>query len=134
MRLAILVVVSSVTASAAMMPKIHAVQTGEKSLQSGQITIALPPGHGFTNAARHLVTLSPDGTRVVYVANNRLYQRAVDGLEAVPLPGVVGTGARNPFYSPDGRWIGFWEDRQLKKISAWGALPWFCAPPRIHKA
>jgi eukaryotic-like serine/threonine-protein kinase len=123
MRLAILVVVSSVTASAAMMPKIHAVQTGEKSLQSGQITIALPPGHGFTNAARHLVTLSPDGTRVVYVANNRLYQRAVDGLEAVPLPGVVGTGARNPFYSPDGRWIGFWEDRQLKKISAWGGAP-----------
>jgi eukaryotic-like serine/threonine-protein kinase len=102
---------------------IGGVQTVKKPPESAQITIALPAGHGFTNAARHLVTLSPDGTRIVYVANNRLYQQAVNGREAVPLPGVVGTGARNPFYSPDGRWIGFWQDRQLKKVPATGGIP-----------
>jgi eukaryotic-like serine/threonine-protein kinase len=88
-----------------------------------QVTIALPTSHVFTNAGRHLVALSPDGGEVVYVANNRLYKRAIDGREAVLVPGVVAAGARNPFYSPDGRWIGFWQDRQLKKISSIGGIP-----------
>lgn len=123
MRPVILVLVSSLTASGPILPKYRSVQAVDTLPQSAQIAIALPPGHGFTNPARHFVTLSPDGTRVVYVANNRLYQRAVDGLEAMPLPDVVGTGARNPFYSPDGRWIGFWQDRQLKKISTSGGAP-----------
>ena len=50
MRVLIVVVVASV---------IGDVQTVKKPPRSALITIALPAGHGFTNAARHLVTLSP---------------------------------------------------------------------------
>ena len=30
---------------------------------------------------------------------------------------------RSPFFSPDGQWIGFWQDGQLKKISITGGSP-----------
>ena len=117
MRILTVIVVASVVGSAA--PP----RDGSRARRvDSQTTIALPPGHVFTNAARHVVALSPDGTRVVYVANNRLYHRSIDAGEASPVPGVE-PGARNPFYSPDGRWIGFWQDRQLKKVSTAGGIP-----------
>jgi eukaryotic-like serine/threonine-protein kinase len=89
-------------------------------------TIALPQGDRLTNAGRHLVAVSPDGTRLVYAANDRLYLQSLNGGDATPIAGVGGAdGARpaNPFYSPDGGWIGFWQDRQLKKISLTGGMP-----------
>jgi eukaryotic-like serine/threonine-protein kinase len=93
---------------------------------SGRVTIPLPQGDRLTNAGRHLVAVSPDGTRLVYAANDRLYLQSLNGGDATPIAGVGGAdGARpaNPFYSPDGGWIGFWQDRQLKKISLTGGLP-----------
>ena len=98
----------------------------ESQSPSGGTTIALPLGTRLTNAGRHLVAVSPDGTRLVYAANNRLYLQSLDGGDATPIAGIGGTdGVRpaNPFYSPDGRWIGFWQDRQLKKISLTGGTP-----------
>ena len=60
-----------------------------------RLAILLPEGGDyFTNFARHLVALSPDGTRLVYAANNRLYLRALDKLDAAPVPGIEGTGPR----------------------------------------
>ena len=51
------------------------------------------------------VVVSPDGTRVVYVSDDRqLYVRQIDQHEAVPLRGGVGI---NPFFSPDGNSVGF---------------------------
>jgi len=81
------------------------------------------------------VTLSADGTRIVYVAGDRaqLMVRALDKLEATPVPGVE--NARAPFLSPDGRWIGFFERLDegvttgpvgrgvLKKVSTSGGPP-----------
>jgi hypothetical protein len=104
---------------------ISAASVGSQPL-SGRITIPLPQGDRLTNAGRHLVALSPDGTRLVYAANNHLYLQSLNGGDATPIAGVGGAdGARpaNPFYSPDGRWIGFWQDRQLKKISPTGGVP-----------
>ncbi len=91
-----------------------------------RFTITLPTGEQFSNAGRHLVALSPDGTHVAYVANSRLYIRAMDQLEAVPIRGTEGTSntaGRSPFFSPDGQWIGFWHDGQLKKASMTGGSP-----------
>ena len=67
--------------------------------------------------------LSPDGTRIVYVVNEasgsrRLYLRALDQLQAAPLYGTE--GGRDPFFSPDGEWIGFFATGALKKISVHG--------------
>ena len=62
----------------------------------------------------------------MYVANARLYLRAMDQLEAVPIRGTEGNGnmaGRSPFFSPDGQWIGFWQDGQLKKVSITGGSP-----------
>jgi len=67
--------------------------------------------------------ISRDGTRLVYVSGSdrKLMVRAIDRLDAVPLGNV--TGARNPFLSPDGQWVGFFvgvSSTELKKISMTG--------------
>ncbi len=67
--------------------------------------------------------LSPDGTRLAFVASGadqkqRLYFRSLDQLQASVLPGTE--NVRDPFFSPNGEWIGFFADGKLKKISAQG--------------
>jgi serine/threonine-protein kinase len=50
----------------------------------------------------------------------------MDQLEAMPVGGTEGAGnmaGRSPFFSPDGQWIGFWQDGQLKKASVAGGAP-----------
>jgi Tol biopolymer transport system component len=48
----------------------------------------------------------------------RLWVRDLDTLAARELSGT--DGASQPFWSPDGQWIGFYADRQLKKIAVTG--------------
>ncbi len=66
--------------------------------------------------------LSPDGRRVAFVAGSdarpQLWIRPLDSFEAQPLPGTEGAGF--PFWSPDGRYIGFFTNGKLKKIEASG--------------
>jgi serine/threonine protein kinase len=83
----------------------------------------LPEGQQFAST-RPLVAVSPDGSRLVYVANQQLYLRAMDTLEASPIPGTNETPTA-PFFSPDGQWIGYWSltDGQLKKIALSGGAP-----------
>jgi eukaryotic-like serine/threonine-protein kinase len=50
-----------------------------------------------------------------------LYVRPIDRLDAARLAGTE--GAASPFFSPDGRWIGFFADGKLKKIAADGGSP-----------
>jgi serine/threonine protein kinase/Tol biopolymer transport system component len=68
------------------------------------------------------VALSPDGTHLAYVASQggsqQLYLRMMDTLEAKSIPGTE--GAVNPFFSPDGQWVGFFGDGKLKKVSISG--------------
>jgi serine/threonine protein kinase/Tol biopolymer transport system component len=96
------------------------------SLPLTRFAIPLPPGERFTSVGRHLVALSPDGHHIVYSANRRLYLRAMDQLEAVPLRGTEGSeeeAGRSPFFSPDGQWVGFWQAGYLKKVSITGGSP-----------
>ncbi len=65
------------------------------------------------------VTLAPDGTRLVYVSQNRLFMRRLDQPRASELPGTE--GAFDPFFSPDGQWVAFFTPGNLKKITAEGA-------------
>ena len=66
--------------------------------------------------------ISPDGTRIVYVANNQLYTRTIDQIEATAVRGTEGDAAQ-PFFSPDGEWVGFWTGGQLKKVAVSGGAP-----------
>jgi serine/threonine-protein kinase len=45
----------------------------------------------------------------------------MDHLDATPLAGT--DEARNPFFSPDGQWIGFFADGKLQKVSVSGGAP-----------
>ena len=73
----------------------------------------------------HPVAISPDGTRVVYVTHvggeTRLMVRAIDQLDPVSIGGIA--NASSPFFSPDGRWIGYFTGAfggELKKVSIIG--------------
>ncbi len=84
--------------------------------------LTLPPGDSFTGTGRHLVALSPDGTRFVYGANEQLYLREMDQLEAALIRGSD-VNPRSPFFSPDGQWVGFYADGNLRKVSVTGGAP-----------
>ncbi len=63
--------------------------------------------------------ISRDGTRLVYVARVRegtlLFARDLTTDETRALPGTE--GAFFPFFAPNGQWIAFFADGQLKKVS-----------------
>jgi eukaryotic-like serine/threonine-protein kinase len=77
------------------------------------------------DAAAPALAISPDGTHLAWSAcattGCRLYLRAVDRLDVSPVPGTE--DAHAPFFSPDGRWIGFFADGRLKKVSLGGGAP-----------
>jgi len=70
------------------------------------------------------LALSPDGRSLVYraggsnTAGSPLMVRAIDRLDAQPVADV--NNAYAPFFSPDNRWIGFFENTDLKKVSIAG--------------
>jgi serine/threonine-protein kinase len=69
------------------------------------------------------LAVSPDGSLLVFSARNQqgiqqLYARRLGELQAAPLAGT--TNARDPFFSPDSQWIGFFADSSLKKIAVTG--------------
>jgi len=80
--------------------------TPEDSRPSRRFAIELPEGHQFSATNRHIVAVSPDGRRLVYVANQRLYLRAMDQLDAAPIRGTEEGGpaghARSPSSHPMG--------------------------------
>jgi serine/threonine-protein kinase len=87
--------------------------------------INLPPGQQLAGLDDGpAMDMSPDGTHLVYVARQgdtqQLYVRAMDSLEAKPIPGTEGAG--NPFFSPDGQSLGFFVGGKLKKALASGGV------------
>ena len=83
----------------------------------------LPEGQVFSNASRPLVAVSPDASQIVYGANEQLYLRNLDEMEARPIQGTD-ENPFNPFFSPDGEWVGYISDTDghplLKKIAPSG--------------
>ncbi len=78
------------------------------------------------------LAFSRDGSRVAYTAGptQQVYIRAVDQLEAKPIPGADGTYGLT--FSPDGQWLAFGggpsgQTRKIKKVQAvGGALITLC--------
>ncbi|MEP7028365.1 MAG: protein kinase [Candidatus Eisenbacteria bacterium] len=66
--------------------------------------------------------ISPDGTRIVFVAGDslksRLWVRTLETLSARPLDGTE--DGTLPFWSPDGRNIGFFTETKLKRVHVSG--------------
>ena len=99
-------------------------QGGLDTATVSRISHVLPEGQQFTIVGSPLVALSPDGSRMVYVANRQFYLMAIDTLVSRPIPGSD-VDPSDPFFSPDGEWVGYWSqtDSQLKKIAVNGGAP-----------
>jgi eukaryotic-like serine/threonine-protein kinase len=72
------------------------------------------------------MTVSSDGNWLVFVAldsegRSHLFRRRLDRAETTEIPGTE--GARNPFFSAKGSWVGFWSDGKLKKTLVDGGSP-----------
>jgi serine/threonine-protein kinase len=67
------------------------------------------------------IAISPDGRRIVYPVTTGLATRLLDQAQPTMLLGTE--GGFDPFFSPDGQWIGFFASGQLKKISVQGGAP-----------
>ena len=93
--------------------------------------IPAPETTTWTSAdGRAAFALSPDGRRLAFTAAPSgaapmIYIRALDAIPAMPMAGTE--GARNPFWSPDSRAVGFFADSKLKSIDlSTGAVRTIC--------
>ena len=66
----------------------------------------LPDNAAIRNTGRRLLAISPDGSHLVYAADNRLYLKRMDELSAREIEGT-GDQAGDPVFSPDGRTVAF---------------------------
>jgi serine/threonine-protein kinase len=91
---------------------------------TARATIPVPPDQ-LLELVNKSVDISPDGSMIVYAGRTAghplLYLRPLGAYEAKPLAGTE--DANNPFFSPDGRWIGFAAGGKLKKVLVTGGVP-----------
>ena len=94
----------------------------EQGTTPARLSIALPPGQEITSSP----AISDDGRIIAYAAQRGadeplLYLRQLDSFEARPVAGS--SGARQPFFSPDGKWVAFFARGQLQKAEVAGGTP-----------
>jgi Tol biopolymer transport system component/tRNA A-37 threonylcarbamoyl transferase component Bud32 len=79
-------------------------------------------GEATIGVGQTAIAISNDGRTLAYVGGGgnrpRMYVRPLDRFEVTPLAGTG--GAFHPFFSPDGAWIGFFADNQLRKVATSG--------------
>jgi Tol biopolymer transport system component/predicted Ser/Thr protein kinase len=89
---------------------------------AARLTIPLPPGQEITTYP----AITRDGRTVAYVAqqgadDSQLYLRDLNSFEVRAVAGA--NGARQPFFSPDGKWVAFFAQGQLQKAEVAGGAP-----------
>jgi serine/threonine-protein kinase len=83
-------------------------------------------GPEAVRGSRITAVLSPDGTRIVFTGRGavngtlRLFTRRLDQQEATPLSGTESSTLNNPFFSPDGEWVGFGANGKVMKVATQG--------------
>jgi hypothetical protein len=111
---------------AVLMPRLRGTPSAGPSIR-----FSLPPPENadFTGgAAAPLPAVSPDGLRIAFLATSAgasaIWVQSFDSLTAGMLPGTEGASNTTvPFWSPDGRYIGFFADGKLKKVDVSGGPP-----------
>ena len=98
--------------------------------------LMLPPGMTLrTGPFQPSMVFSPDGRRLVFAVSDgkaRLHVRALDREEIEPIPGTE--RGRSPFFSPDGEWLAFFTQRELKKVALAGGAPLVvCSVPPVTR-
>jgi len=91
-----------------------------------ELGLSIPPAQQLFTGDGPAVVLSPDGSRVAYVAetashDQQIYVRSLGSSEATPLQGAMGS---SPFFSAGGQWVGYFgTDGNLEKVSVFGGVP-----------
>jgi serine/threonine protein kinase len=96
----------------------------------------LSEGQKFSDLNYPALAVSPDGKQFVYSTPKGLYLRSVDELAAKLISGTEGA-TEQPFFSPDGKSIGYFSagDRKLKKIAlSGGTAVTLCAVTKLAGA
>jgi serine/threonine protein kinase len=91
-----------------------------------QLEISAPPGHTFPTTNLFRYAISPDGSKVAFVAisadgKSSLWVRPLDATTAIRLPGTE--DATGPFWDPTSRWIAFGANGKLQKTEVKGGQP-----------
>jgi len=91
-----------------------------------KFVITPPPAAPLANTGTINLAISPDGKRIVYVADHdetrQLYLRSLDEFAAKPIAGTEGAEGF-PFFSPDGQWLGFFANGEVKKVPLQRGFP-----------
>ena len=91
-----------------------------------RLNLMLPDNAAWVGDIATSPALSPDGTRLVYngrdsSAVRRLYLREMDKADPIPIPGS--DNGYRPFFSPDGRSVGFFLGTRIVKVAVAGGAP-----------
>jgi len=124
-------VLGTVTVAAAYLWRAQSTVAPPLALPVTRFVVTPPATAPLTSLGGYDVIISPDGQRLVYIGQEptggvALYIREIDGLEVRRLPGTdlpTAEATQNPFFSPDGDWIGFRApDRGLVRVLLDGGL------------
>jgi Tol biopolymer transport system component len=104
----------------------HGLRLGRAAQKTIRFSVASPRNaEFFRHPASCSLALSPDGSSLAFVGvsggRTSLWVRPLDSLTAVRLRGTE--DAVSPFWSPDGRFIGFFAQGKLKKVATDGGPP-----------
>jgi serine/threonine protein kinase/Tol biopolymer transport system component len=93
-------------------------RSGEANRETVRQFILAPPAEGALALHSLALLFSPDGTHIisslVVSGKTKLFDRPLAASAAHPIDGTE--GATDPFFSPDGQWLGFFSDGALKKV------------------
>jgi len=97
-----------------------------------EVRVNAPDSSRFTG---HWFTISPDGRHIAFIATSRigssLWVRSMDTLAPREIPDTK--GARSPFWSPDSKTIGYFQERNIKTVPLNGGSPFtVCATGPPH--
>jgi predicted Ser/Thr protein kinase len=96
---------------------------GSRMPERPLVRIGVDLGSDLLTGVNSTVAISPDGRRLVFPARGAdgkqlLATRLLNETQTTLLAGTV--NGIDPFFSPDGQWVGFFADGKLKKISVNG--------------
>ena len=91
-----------------------------------RFALTLAPGTNVTSLVGNPMAISPDGEVVAFSGRrgagpSQIFVRRMEELAEHAIPGTE--GGEQPFFSPDGKWLGFYANGQLRKIALAGGPP-----------
>ena len=122
---AALAVVLAVIGTAAVVGGMFANRGGSTPATPLRLSFSLAANQELVSDANATLAFSPDGGSLVFAGRmngrRQLFRRELSGREVTAIAGT--DDAEAPFFSPDGRWIGFVSGGQLMKVAAEGGRP-----------